>query len=144
MTQLSQPPVAVPKVKPQVQRVRGWITNWRRGVAMRSLRCSSRLIERPVTAGDGPDEEVAALQTNLFPLGRVVITASAHTRLSEQTVLASLVRHANGDWGEVCEKTAAKTNSRLSADSDFCRCTATSRKPPSGSSLKLIAQRQRF
>lgn len=43
------------------------------------------------------------MQTNLFPLGRVVITANAHTRLSEQVVLASLARHANGDWGDVGE-----------------------------------------
>ena len=43
------------------------------------------------------------MQTNLFPLGRVVITANAHTRLSEQVVLASLARHANGDWGDVCD-----------------------------------------
>ena len=39
----------------------------------------------------------------LFPLGQVVITASAHARLSEDVFMASLRRHASGDWGNVCK-----------------------------------------
>jgi hypothetical protein len=70
---------------------------------VRSWRSSSRLFDGLVTTCDGPHEEATAMQTNLFPLGRVVITANAHTRLSEQVVLVSLARHANGDWGDVCE-----------------------------------------
>lgn len=44
------------------------------------------------------------MTNQLFPLGRVVITANAHTRLREDAVQASLARHANGDWGNVCEE----------------------------------------
>lgn len=43
------------------------------------------------------------MTNQLFPLGRVVITANAHTRLREDVVQASLARHAHGDWGNVCE-----------------------------------------
>lgn len=39
----------------------------------------------------------------LFPLGRAVITANALARLREEVVIASLRRHAMGDWGNVCE-----------------------------------------
>jgi hypothetical protein len=43
------------------------------------------------------------MTNQLFPLGRIVITANAHARLREEVVLASLDRHAQGDWGNVCE-----------------------------------------
>ena len=37
-----------------------------------------------------------------FPLGHVVATPNALSRLSEQDVLEGLRRHAAGDWGDVC------------------------------------------
>ena len=40
----------------------------------------------------------------LFPLGQVVITRPANEVLSQDAVLAALVRHANGDWGELGEE----------------------------------------
>lgn len=39
-----------------------------------------------------------------FPLGQLVITPNALSRLSHDDVLAALARHAAGDWGEVCEE----------------------------------------
>lgn len=57
------------------------------------------------------------MQTNLFPLGRVVITANAHNRLREDAVQASLARHANGDWGNVCEDD--RSENELSLEQGF-------------------------
>lgn len=37
-----------------------------------------------------------------FPLGRVVITATAHSALSPDDVLTALHKHAAGDWGDLC------------------------------------------
>lgn len=38
-----------------------------------------------------------------FSLGRIVITRNALDVLSSDDVWESLKRHANGDWGDVCE-----------------------------------------
>lgn len=38
-----------------------------------------------------------------FPLGRVVITAGAKDGLHPQDIAASLRRHANCDWGDLCD-----------------------------------------
>jgi len=37
-----------------------------------------------------------------FPLGRVVITATAHSTLSLDDVLTALHKHAEGAWGDLC------------------------------------------
>lgn len=37
-----------------------------------------------------------------FPLGRVVITANAARALHPADVQEAMLRHAFGDWGEVC------------------------------------------
>ena len=42
--------------------------------------------------------------TTKFPLGRTVITNNALNTLTEDDVLHALVRHANGDWGDLCEE----------------------------------------
>ena len=42
--------------------------------------------------------------TAKFPLGRTVITSNAQNTLTEDDVLHALVRHANGDWGDLCEE----------------------------------------
>src|SRR4051794_2633423 len=39
-----------------------------------------------------------------FPLGQIVITANANAQLDSQAVNEGLIRHASGDWGEVCEE----------------------------------------
>lgn len=66
--------------------------------------------------GDGP-REVTTMTDQLFPLGRVVITANAHARLREEVVIASLRRHAMGDWGDVCEDD--RLENELSLKRDF-------------------------
>lgn len=49
-------------------------------------------------------------KTALFPLGQIVATPGAVEALSEadQGVLEFLIRHATGDWGEVCKEDAAE------------------------------------
>jgi hypothetical protein len=46
----------------------------------------------------------ATFITGKFPTGRVVITSGAHAVLSEVDVFDALLRHASGDWGELCEQ----------------------------------------
>ena len=41
-----------------------------------------------------------------FSLGQLVITANAHTCISQSSVTEALRRHAGGDWGEVCREDA--------------------------------------
>lgn len=43
------------------------------------------------------------MSTPLFSLGHCVITANANDALHPQDVKLALVRHVNGDWGELCE-----------------------------------------
>jgi hypothetical protein len=40
----------------------------------------------------------------MFPLGQVVITRNALDTLPSDAVQAALRRHANGDWGDVCDE----------------------------------------
>ena len=37
-----------------------------------------------------------------FPLGRIVMTDGASQALSPHDIATALLRHARGDWGEVC------------------------------------------
>ena len=37
-----------------------------------------------------------------FPLGQTVMTSNAMEQLTPDDVLRSLMRHAAGDWGDVC------------------------------------------
>ena len=39
-----------------------------------------------------------------FPLGEIVITRNAHQIIPAADVQQALVRHASGDWGDVCEE----------------------------------------
>ncbi len=39
----------------------------------------------------------------LFPMGIVVVTPGAHSKLSADDILASLFRHMHGDWGNLDE-----------------------------------------
>ena len=40
---------------------------------------------------------------SLFALGQIVITRHAHNVLSSRDVNEALIRHLEGDWGQVCE-----------------------------------------
>ena len=51
-----------------------------------------------------------------FPLGQLVITAAAAGRLTSGEVLAGIVRHARGDWGDVGPEDAAENERSL------CEC----------------------
>lgn len=46
---------------------------------------------------------ILAIKAAKFPLGQIVITANAAGQLDSQAVNEALIRHASGDWGEVCE-----------------------------------------
>jgi hypothetical protein len=38
-----------------------------------------------------------------FPLGRIVITRNALQAINPDDVLRAMVRHASGDWGDLCD-----------------------------------------
>ena len=44
------------------------------------------------------------MATSTFPLGQTLITANARDKLHPEDIPLALGRHANGDWGEVCEE----------------------------------------
>ena len=39
-----------------------------------------------------------------FPLGYIVITANAENQLNPDHIATALHRHAQGDWGDLCEE----------------------------------------
>jgi len=41
-----------------------------------------------------------------FPLGQIVYTGNALSRLRTEEVLTALRRHAQGDWGDLCPEDA--------------------------------------
>jgi len=43
-------------------------------------------------------------QIALFPLGRIVITRGVHSAIAADELLTALLRHAQGDWGDVCDE----------------------------------------
>ena len=48
-----------------------------------------------------------------FPLGRLVITATAAARLTGDEVADAIVRHARGDWGDLGPADAADNDLAL-------------------------------
>ena len=48
-----------------------------------------------------------------FPLGRLVATPNALSRLDIHDVLAGLIRHQSGDWGELDEADRLENESSL-------------------------------
>jgi hypothetical protein len=48
-----------------------------------------------------------AIDKAKFPLGQVVITATAAGTLDTPAVTEGLKRHARGDWGDICPEDAA-------------------------------------
>jgi hypothetical protein len=49
---------------------------------------------------------VIALSTPKFPLGEIVITANVQATLDAENVQQGLLRHARGDWGDLCPEDA--------------------------------------
>ena len=39
-----------------------------------------------------------------FPVGQIVATPNALSKLTHHDILIALSRHVKGDWGEVCEE----------------------------------------
>lgn len=50
---------------------------------------------------------------DVFPLGRVVITANARERLQPDDVFSALNRHRRGDWGDCSTEDAAENETSL-------------------------------
>mgnify|MGYP000861042452 FL=1 len=48
-----------------------------------------------------------------FPLGRLVATSNAASKLSPEDVAVGIGRHASGDWGEVCDEDRASNEEAL-------------------------------
>ena len=48
-----------------------------------------------------------------FPLGQIAITANANAQLDSQAVNEGLIRHAAGDWGDVCREDAELNDESL-------------------------------
>jgi hypothetical protein len=60
---------------------------------------------------------ILTIKAAKFPLGQIVITANANAQLNSQAVNEALIRHASGDWGEVCE--ADRRENELSLKEGF-------------------------
>ena len=48
-----------------------------------------------------------------FPLGQIVITPNAMSRISQGEIDDGLLRHARGDWGNICPEDAGQNNQAL-------------------------------
>lgn len=51
--------------------------------------------------------------TQKIELGQILITPGAHDDLDLKDVASSLVRHAGGDWGDMCEEDKAYNDEAL-------------------------------
>jgi hypothetical protein len=49
----------------------------------------------------------------LFALGQIVATRAALARLNPEDILAGLMRHESGDWGDCCPADAAENELSL-------------------------------
>jgi hypothetical protein len=52
-----------------------------------------------------------------FPLGDLVVTANAENHLSPEHIVAALSRHAQGDWGDLCEEDTEQNERALQGGS---------------------------
>lgn len=43
-------------------------------------------------------------QIGRFPLGRIVMTKGVDSSIATDEIVVALVRHARGDWGNVCDE----------------------------------------
>lgn len=53
------------------------------------------------------------LRTPRFPLGQVVATPNALSRITQEEIFGALARHVVGDWGEVCPEDNAENELSL-------------------------------
>jgi len=58
------------------------------------------------------------IKSSLFPLGQLVMTRGVADQVAEDSdfakfCLRSLVRHAKGDWGDLCKEDAAENEDAL-------------------------------
>lgn len=53
-------------------------------------------------------------ETNLFELGRFVITATAQGCLNSEDAFMAVLRHTTGDWGDLCEEDRRANDQALS------------------------------
>ena len=77
--------------------------------------------------------------TAKFPLGQIVATPNALKTLTPQEIAVGLERHANGDWGNVCNEDAELNIESLTVVTVCCQPTAEARSG-SGSSLRQTAR----
>ncbi len=48
-----------------------------------------------------------------FPLGSTVATANAIAKFSQEQIGECIIRHASGDWGDLCESDAKQNDIAL-------------------------------
>lgn len=81
-----------------------------KGSDVRRLLASGRISEPTQDRGAGENgRKVPQVLGAKFPLGMTVMTAGVAARVAEDPAFAaymleSLKRHANGDWGDLCEE----------------------------------------
>ena len=56
---------------------------------------------------------IAVIAVDLFSLGQIVATPGALAKCSNYHRIECLMRHARGDWGNVCKDDAASNNEAL-------------------------------
>lgn len=56
---------------------------------------------------------IVNITTPKFPLGEVVATSNAVSQLDPSAIAAAIIRHAAGDWGEVCREDAKSNEDAL-------------------------------
>lgn len=54
-----------------------------------------------------------AFVASKFEVGQIVITQGASSELTQDDVLKALVRHMDGDWGELCEEDRRENETAL-------------------------------
>lgn len=71
--------------------------------------------EEKTRSPDGTKTEAAGSSSGdqRFPLGRMLITPTAQSRLDVQDVYACVERHARGDWGECCDSDRQENQTAL-------------------------------
>ena len=62
--------------------------------------------------GDSQWDSPNVIET-LFPLGRVILTVRAYHTVPLEDIRRAIVRHATGDWGELCEDDWAENQTAL-------------------------------
>lgn len=61
----------------------------------------------------GPDQSAVTSRIVSFPLGQIVMTATALHCLTEEDVRESLRRHSDGDWGDLEQEDKSANDAAL-------------------------------